>query len=143
MILKRTLLVSLPRKKKWCINIANIFVFYTPPLPNLTLSSLYDTIYNLYNTDFYKTSVSEHLKEFKTQFDLILEGEKHVDHARTAVELCDQRECKLKKEVKKAKKCTAEEMQDLEKRLYEAARAKEVAQLEGKGILSLIFKLSF
>lgn len=73
---------------------------------------------------------AEHLKEFKTQFDLILEGEKHVDQARTAVELCDQREGKLKKEMKKAKKCTAEEMQDLEKRVYEAARAKEVAQLE-------------
>lgn len=73
---------------------------------------------------------SEHLKDFKTQFDLILEGEKHVDQARNAVELCDQRESKLKKEVKKAKKCTAQEMHELEQRLYEAARAKEVAQLE-------------
>lgn len=73
---------------------------------------------------------TEHLKDFKSQFDLILEGEKHVDHARTAVELCDQRENKLKKEIKKSKKCTMEEKQDLEKRLYEAARAKEVAQLE-------------
>lgn len=62
---------------------------------------------------------------------MILEGEKHVDQARNAVELCDQRENKLKKEIKKSKKCSMEEMQEMEKRLCEAARAKEVAQLEG------------
>ncbi|KAK3932624.1 Staphylocoagulase [Frankliniella fusca] len=73
---------------------------------------------------------AEHLKDFKTQFDLILEGEKHVDQARTAVELCDQRESKLRKEMKKARKFSALEMEDLEKRLCEAARAKEIAQLE-------------
>ncbi len=60
-----------------------------------------------------------------------MEGEKHVDQARTAVELCDQRESKLRKEMKKARKVSAREMEDLEKRLCEAARAKEVAQLEG------------
>ncbi|XP_026282977.1 uncharacterized protein LOC113209573 [Frankliniella occidentalis] len=84
-----------------------------------------NTLWNETQKDF-----TEHLKEFKSQFDLILEGEKHVDQARAAVELCDQREGKLKKEVKKARKCSALEMEDLEKRLCEAARAKEVAQLE-------------
>ncbi|XP_076355180.1 uncharacterized protein LOC143249353 isoform X4 [Tachypleus tridentatus] len=55
---------------------------------------------------------AEHLKKFKHQFEMILEGEKQVDHARTHL------------------KTTVEEINNLEIKLSQAERAKDLAQLE-------------
>ncbi|PSN53083.1 hypothetical protein C0J52_09150 [Blattella germanica] len=46
---------------------------------------------------------ADHLKEFITQFEMILEGEQHIDQARTHVTTCELRAAKIKKELKKAK----------------------------------------
>uniref|UniRef100_A0A147BHM0 Putative myosin-i heavy chain-like protein n=1 Tax=Ixodes ricinus TaxID=34613 RepID=A0A147BHM0_IXORI len=85
---------------------------------------------NTFWTDVQRDFV-EHLKAFKHHFDLILEGEKQVDQARNALVLCEQKELKIKKELKKAsKKATVEEISNLELKLAQAERAKDLAQYE-------------
>ncbi|XP_064477606.1 uncharacterized protein LOC135391308 [Ornithodoros turicata] len=85
---------------------------------------------NTFWTDIQKDFL-EQLKAFKHQFDLILEGEKHVDQARNQLAICEQKELKIKKELKKAsKKATVEEINNLEMRLAQAERAKDLAQYE-------------
>ncbi|XP_071438716.1 uncharacterized protein [Hetaerina americana] len=74
---------------------------------------------------------TDHLKEFSSQFELILEGEKHVDQARNRLNSCEQVETKLRKELKKAaKKSQSEEVRQLEMRLAQAERSRDLAQLE-------------
>lgn len=74
---------------------------------------------------------TENLKDYKYQFEIILEGEKHVDQARNHLTVCEQREIKLRKEIKKAaKKATPDEINQLELRLMQAERAKDCAQVE-------------
>lgn len=75
---------------------------------------------------------TEQLKDYKYQFEMILEGERHVDQARNHLTACEQRELKIKKELKKAAKhkATQEEMKQLEIKLAQAERAKDLAQLE-------------
>jgi hypothetical protein len=74
---------------------------------------------------------TENLKDFKYQFEMILEGERHVDQARNHMAACEQQELKIKKELKKAaKKATTEELNRLEIKLGQAERAKDLAQLE-------------
>lgn len=81
-------------------------------------------------TDIQKDFV-EHLKTFRHQFELILEGEKQVDHARGALAACEQKELRIKKELKRAaKKATVEEISNLELKLAQAERAKDLAQFE-------------
>lgn len=73
----------------------------------------------------------EHLKAFKNQFELILEGERQVDIARNHLVSCEQREQKIRKELKRAaKKATEDEINNLEIKLSQAERAKYLAQLE-------------
>ena len=68
---------------------------------------------------------------FCIKFDMILEGAKQLDAARTDLQLAEQKEGKIKKELKKgAKKATAEELREMTARLEEAEREKDVAQLE-------------
>merc|ERR1719495_2225229 len=75
--------------------------------------------------------LTDHIKEFKHQFDMILEGAKQLDAAKTDLQLAEQKEGKLKKELKKAaKKATAEELREMTTRLSEAEREKDIAQLE-------------
>ncbi|XP_013776595.1 uncharacterized protein LOC106461326 isoform X1 [Limulus polyphemus] len=74
---------------------------------------------------------TEHLKNFKHQFEMILDGEKQVDNARAHLAQCEQRELRIRKELKKAaKKATVEEINNLEIKLSQAERAKDLAQLE-------------
>ena len=74
---------------------------------------------------------SEHIKEFKHQFDMILEGAKQLDMAKTDLQTAEAKEGKLKKELKKAaKKATPEELRDMTSKLGEAEREKDLAQLE-------------
>ncbi|CAL1528317.1 unnamed protein product [Lymnaea stagnalis] len=75
--------------------------------------------------------LGEHLKEYRYMFEMILEGEKHVAQSRNNFAACEQREIKLRKELKKAfKKRSTAEIQTLEGRLSQAERAKDLAQME-------------
>lgn len=81
-------------------------------------------------TDVQKDFV-EQLKSFRHHFELILEGEKQVDQARNALAACEQKELRIKKELKRAaKKATVEEISQLEVKLAQAERAKDLAQFE-------------
>jgi len=74
---------------------------------------------------------NENLREIKQTFELILEGEKHIDVAKNQLAVCEHREAKLKKELKKvAKRATMDELDQLEDRLGQAERAKYLAHLE-------------
>ena len=75
--------------------------------------------------------LNDNIKEFKHQFDMILEGAKQLDVAKTDLQTAEQKEGKIKKELKKAaKKATAEELREMTSRLSEAEREKDIAQLE-------------
>lgn len=74
---------------------------------------------------------SEHIKEFKHQFEMILEGAKQLDIAKGDLQAAEQKEGKLKKDLKKAaKKATTEELREMSLKLSEAERDKDLAQLE-------------
>ena len=61
--------------------------------------------------------LNDHIKEFKHQFDMILEGAKQLDVAKGDLQAAEQKEGKIKKELKKAaKKATAEELRDMTSR---------------------------
>ncbi|CAG0917737.1 unnamed protein product [Notodromas monacha] len=75
----------------------------------------------------------EKMREFRTHFEMILEGERQLDCARNRLDSCDQQEVKLKKELKRLAKrvdTTSEEMSAIEMRVLEAERKKDLAQLE-------------
>merc|ERR1719219_1072933 len=75
--------------------------------------------------------LTDHIKEFKHQFDMILEGAKQMDAAKADLQVAEQKEGKIKKELKKAaKKATSEELREMTTRLEEAEREKDLAQLE-------------
>jgi len=74
---------------------------------------------------------SDHMKEFRVQFEMILEGARQLDVARTNLATAEQKETKTKKDLKKAaKKAPAEEIRELSVRLTEAEREKDMAMLE-------------
>ncbi|KAJ9587845.1 hypothetical protein L9F63_018717, partial [Diploptera punctata] len=78
-----------------------------------------------------KNLISDHLKEFITQFEMILEGEQHIDQARTHITACELRAAKIKKELKKAaKRVSEEEMHQLEAKLTQAEKSCDHAQIE-------------
>ncbi|XP_003748238.1 uncharacterized protein LOC100900284 [Galendromus occidentalis] len=73
----------------------------------------------------------ENLKAFRHQYEMILEGEKVVDSARANLAQAEQREYKIKKEIKKnAKKASVEEMMSMEMKLSDAEREKDLCQFE-------------
>ncbi|XP_022646838.1 uncharacterized protein LOC111266648 isoform X2 [Varroa jacobsoni] len=73
----------------------------------------------------------DQLKSFKHDFEMILEGERQVDAARGKLAQAEQREYKIKKELKKAvKKASVEELNSLETKLTDAERAKDLAQFD-------------
>lgn len=72
-----------------------------------------------------------HLKEYRQMFEMIMEGEKHVGQAKQNLALCEQKELKIRKELKKAaKRASAPEIGMLEGRLGQAERARELAEVE-------------
>ncbi|XP_021915158.1 uncharacterized protein LOC110827625 isoform X2 [Zootermopsis nevadensis] len=74
---------------------------------------------------------ADHLKEFITNFEMILEGEHHIDQARTHVTACEMKASKFRKELKKAsKRGSAEEAQQMEIKLAQAERSCDQAQFE-------------
>ncbi|CAG0882325.1 unnamed protein product [Cyprideis torosa] len=73
----------------------------------------------------------EHVRNFRSQFEMVLEGELIVDSAHAHMGVCEQRESKLKAELKKAaKKATSDELRQMENRVFQAERNKDLAQLE-------------
>ncbi|RUS77157.1 hypothetical protein EGW08_015080 [Elysia chlorotica] len=73
----------------------------------------------------------EHIKDYRHMFEMVLEGEKQVSHSKNNFVTCEQREMKIRKELKKAfKKASSSEIQLLEGKLCQAERAKDLAQLE-------------
>jgi len=74
---------------------------------------------------------ADHMKDFRYQFEMVLEGARQLDVARTTLQAAELRETKIKKDLKKAaKKAPAEEIRELAGRLSEAEREKDIAQLE-------------
>jgi len=74
---------------------------------------------------------TENWKEFRHQFDMILEGDRQLDFAKCNLQDAEQKENKLKKELKKtAKRATPEELREMSTRLQSVEREKDVAQLE-------------
>ena len=79
------------------------------------------------------SSLTEHMKQCKGQFQLILEGEKEVDACRNGLITCEQNEEKLKKELQRAqKKGTAEEVLLISKKLEQAVQARARAEYNSK-----------
>ncbi|XP_076471005.1 uncharacterized protein LOC143300942 [Babylonia areolata] len=73
----------------------------------------------------------EHIKEYRHMYEMILEGEKHLAQSKHNFAVCEQREMRIRKELKKAfKKASEAELQVLENRLAQAERAKDLAQVE-------------
>ncbi|GFO41716.1 Zinc-binding alcohol dehydrogenase domain-containing protein 2 [Plakobranchus ocellatus] len=74
---------------------------------------------------------AEHIKGFRHMFEMVLEGEKQVTQSKNNFATCEQREMKIRKELKKAfKKASSSEIQLLEGKLSQAERAKDLAQME-------------
>ncbi|ESO95477.1 hypothetical protein LOTGIDRAFT_160630 [Lottia gigantea] len=96
---------------------------------NVLISELKD----MRNTQkaYQSAQTSDQLKDYRQTWERVLEGEKHVLQSKNHLLACDQRENKLKRELKKAyKKAPRAELEALESKLAQAERAKDVAQLE-------------
>lgn len=75
---------------------------------------------------------TEKFKAFIRQFEMILEGDQHVDKIRSNVTACERRELRIRKDLKSAaNKSAAEEVCQLEIKLAQAERTKDLAKLEG------------
>lgn len=73
------------------------------------------------------------MKDYKQQFELMLEGENQVDSCRQKLSLAEAKEGKLRKEYKKAfKKENNPELHEVEVQLKQATHARNLAQEESK-----------
>ncbi|KAK4026191.1 uncharacterized protein LOC116926133 [Daphnia magna] len=76
-------------------------------------------------------SFTDNLKDYKQQFELMLEGENQVDNCKQKLSLAEAKEAKLRKEYKKAfKREQPSEILDVETQLKQATHASELAQEE-------------
>lgn len=83
-------------------------------------------------------SFSDQLKDYRQQFELMLEGENHVDRCKQKLSNLEAKESKIRKELKKSmKKGCNEEVEELEIQLKQATDARNLANEEGK---HLVFK---
>ncbi len=78
----------------------------------------------VFYTDIQKT-FADRLKEFRNQFEMILEGEKTVAGAKTQLEVSQEKETRLRKEVKRAAKKPTE-LRDWTEKLNQAEREKDL-----------------
>lgn len=84
------------------------------------------------NQRFNPQFISDQVNEFKHQFEMILEGEKGIDTARSKFNNCENMEHKARKELKKIqKRRSAEDVRAFESRVIECERQRELAQTEG------------
>lgn len=73
----------------------------------------------------------DNLKDYKQQFELMLEGENQVDNCKQKLTIAESKESKLRKEYKKAfKKEQPSELQEVESQLKQATHARDLAQEE-------------
>lgn len=73
----------------------------------------------------------ESFKEYRRQFELILEGEKQLDVTRQKLAGAESRERKIRKDLEKAaRKSSALEIADIESRLKTAVDGRELARVE-------------
>lgn len=71
------------------------------------------------------------LKKFKHQFEMILEGEQHIDKSRNHLKTCEQKEAKIKKEIKQCNsKGTVDSVRILDEKLNESREQVKAAQAE-------------
>ncbi|XP_059489337.1 uncharacterized protein LOC132204699 [Neocloeon triangulifer] len=106
---------------KWSLKAENRAIQETL-IQLLELSTIWEDVQKEFN---------EHLREFRNNFQMIYEGERSVDHARSQLAAHEASETNLRKEIRKAnKKSSAEDAQQLEVKLAQAQRSKELAQME-------------
>lgn len=78
-----------------------------------------------------QTEFLEHLNKFRSNFDMILEGEVSIDKLRDRLASCELRESRLKKELQKAtQKSSLEEVKQIEQKLVDAKSSIKAAQIE-------------
>jgi len=78
-------------------------------------------------------SSPDHLKDYRQQFELMLEGENHVDRCKQKLTNLEAKESKIRKDLKKSmKKGSNEEIEELEVQLKQAVNAVNLAREEGK-----------
>ncbi len=82
----------------------------------------------LFYTEIQKT-FADHLKDFRNQFEMILEGERIVDGAKSQLEIAQEKESKSRKEVKRAsKRKDGSELRELSEKLTQAEREKDLVR---------------
>lgn len=79
----------------------------------------------------YNLLVSDNLKKFKNQFELILESEQNVDKAKSNLQDCERNEAKIKKRLSDSYSGSVEDRLNTEEKLKVARRALDFAKLEG------------
>lgn len=100
---------------------------------------------NLLWTDVQKDFIG-HLKEYKQMYEMVLEGEKHVSQAKDNLNNYEQKETKLRKDLRKAeksvfkpkfimfcgsgKRSSEADLRNLESKLHEAQMEREKAEIE-------------
>ena len=83
----------------------------------------------VFYTEIQKT-FADHLKDFRNQFEMILEGERIVDGAKSQLEIAQEKESKSRKEVKRAsKRKDGSELRELSEKLTQAEREKDLVNI--------------
>ena len=76
--------------------------------------------------------ISDQLKDYKLQFELMLEAENQVDNCKQKLALAESKEAKLRKDYKKClKREHSSDLLDIESQLKQATHARNLAQEEG------------
>ena len=77
-------------------------------------------------------SFTDRLKEFTNQFEMILEGEKLVSGAKNQLEVANEKENRIRKEVNRASKkrdSGSSDLRDWTEKLVQAQREKDMVKL--------------
>jgi hypothetical protein len=84
----------------------------------------YQTLNDIYRS----LTVIIHFREFRRNFEIILEGERQLDSARASLEQAMAKEEKMRKEAKRASKMSNEGLRDLTQKMSLAEHERETAQ---------------
>ena len=99
----------------------------------------------VFYTEIQKT-FADRLKEFRNQFEMILEGERLVAGAKSQLEMCQEKEARARKEMKRVskRKDSNPEVRDLTQKVEQAEREKDLVRYPDKievGVTHLIKNL--
>lgn len=114
------------------------------PLAVVPIQILFYAVYLLrifcqFSLTYYIISISAGLKKFKHSFELILESETLLDKSKSHLASCEQRENKIRKELKRANmKGNVDEAKQLTERQTENQALVKIAQTEGMPIYQLV-----